>query len=179
VSHATREAVASREPVLVTLKVRAGLLRLRSRRVLARLLPSLAAARERHVRLVHWSVQHDHVHLLVEAINAERLARGMQGLSVRIARRINALMGRRGKVFADRYHARVLRSPRQTRHALAYVLGNARKHGERLPPRGVDPCSSAGGFEGWNGAVVVSRDWLACAASAVSADAKSWLLRVG
>jgi REP element-mobilizing transposase RayT len=179
VSHLARAAVTAREPVLVTLKVRAGLLRLRSRRVLARLLPSLATARERHLRLVHWSVQHDHLHLIVEAVSAERLARGMQGLLVRIARRVNALMGRRGKVFADRYHSRVLRTPRQTRHALAYVLGNARKHGERLPPRGVDPCSSAGRFKGWNGTIVVSRHWLSRAAAAVSADAESWLLRVG
>jgi REP element-mobilizing transposase RayT len=179
VSHARRETLAAREPALVTLKVRAGLLRLRSRRVLARILPSLAAARERHVRLVHWSVQHDHVHLVVEADSAERLARGMQGLSVRIARRLNALMERRGKVFADRYHARVLRTPRQVRNALAYVLGNARKHGERLPSRGVDPCSSAGGFDGWNGSVVVSHHWLARAASSARADAQSWVLRVG
>jgi putative transposase len=138
VSHATRDALNGREPVLVTLKARAGLVRLRSRRVLARILPSLVAARERHLRLVHFSVQRDHFHLVVEADSQGALARGIQGLSVRIARKLNALMGRRGKVFADRYHAHVLRTPRQVRNALAYVLGNARKHGERLPARGID-----------------------------------------
>jgi REP element-mobilizing transposase RayT len=179
VSHATRDALTGREPVLVTLKARSGLLRLRTRRVLARLLPSLMAARERHLRLVHFSVQHDHIHLVVEAESRDALARGIQGLSVRIARKLNALMSRRGKVFADRYHARVLRTPRQVRNALAYVLGNARKHGERLPARGIDPFSTAAAFDGWDGEVVSSSHWLARAAAAVSTSARSWLLRMG
>jgi hypothetical protein len=179
VSHATREALTAREPVLVTLKVGAGILRLRSRRVLARLLPSLFAARERRMRLVQFSVQHDHLHLLVESHSAETLARAVQGLSVRIAKRLNALMSRRGKVFADRYHARVLRTPRQVRNALAYVLGNARKHRERLPARALDPFSSAASFDGWQAPVRRSSHWLARAAASVSASARSWLLRTG
>jgi hypothetical protein len=77
----------------------------------------------------------------------------MQGLSVRIARDLNGAMMRRGTVFADRYHAHVLRSPRETRHALLYVLNNARHHvaasGERLSRGWTDPCSSAAAFDGW------------------------------
>jgi REP element-mobilizing transposase RayT len=179
VPHAARESLTAHQPVLVTMKVRSDVWRLRRRVVVAHLIQALRAARERHVRIVHFSIQHDHVHLVVEARDAEMLARGVQGLSVRIARRINALMKRHGKVFADRYHARALRTPRQVRNALAYVLGNARKHGEQLPPRGVDPCSSGAAFDGWACRIRVSSHRLARAAAAVCVGANSWLLRAG
>lgn len=165
--------------MLVTLKVRREVFSLRSRRAFARLVPTLAAAREGLIRLVHFSVQRDHIHLLVEAEDKSALSRGVQGLSVRIARALNKLLDRRGKVFKDRYHARVLGTPRQVRNALAYVLGNARKHGEALPPRGVDPCSSAAAFDGWAGHVVTSTHALARAAAAVATSATTWLLRLG
>ncbi len=179
VSHTPRAAVSAREPVLVTLKVRSEVVRLRSRRTFARLVPALMAAREGLLRLVHFSVQRDHIHLLVEAEDERALSRGVQGLSVRIARALNKLMGRRGRIFADRYHARVLGTPRQVRNALAYVLGNARKHGEAIPPRCVDPCSSAAAFDGWGGPVVTSTHALARAAATAAAPATTWLLRVG
>src|SRR5262249_48845284 len=60
-------------------------------------------------RLVHYSVQGNHVHLLVEAEDERALSRGMNGLGVRMARGLNRVMGRTGKVLADRYHARILR----------------------------------------------------------------------
>ena len=95
----------------------------------------------------------------------------MQGLSVRIARALNRMMGRTGKVFADRFHDRVLSTPRQIRAALAYVLCNARKHGKAPRERGWrDPYSSAPAFDGWRGtspdaltpmhAIVAPRTWL-------------------
>ena len=174
-----RGAVSLREPVLVTLKVRREVWNLRSRRALSRLVPALVAAREGRLRLVHFSVQRDHVHLIVETENKSALSRGAQGLAVRIARALNRLMGRTGKVFADRYHARVLRTPRQTRNAIRYVLGNARKHGIALPARGVDPCSSAAAFDGWAGDIVTSSHELARAAADAVVHPSSWLLRIG
>ena len=60
---------------------------------------------------------------------------------------------RKGRVFEDRYHVVVIRSPTQARNALAYVLGNWRKHGEDR--RGVsrtwlvDRFSTAILFTGW------------------------------
>jgi len=75
------------------------------------------------------------------------LSRGMQGLLVRIARALNALWKRRGSVFADRFHARALRTPREVRAALVYVLQNARHHGIRLAS--MDPFSSGAWFDGW------------------------------
>jgi hypothetical protein len=71
----------------------------------------------------------------------------VRGLAIRLARAVNRVLGRRGRVWADRYHARALTSPRAVRHALVYVLMNFRKHLDTAT--GVDPCSSAPWFEGW------------------------------
>jgi len=100
--------------------------------------------------ICQFSIQGNHIHLICEASDRERLARGMQGWCVRIARGINRAVGRRGPMFDDRYHVEVITSPRQMRNSLCYVMQNARRHGERLDPRyhGVDPFSSAWWFDG-------------------------------
>ncbi|HEY2031032.1 MAG TPA: transposase [Myxococcales bacterium] len=71
------------------------------------------------MRIAHYSIQGNHLHLVVEADDGSALSRGMQGLAVRIARRLNAHLGRRGAVFADRYHAHVLESRRAGRQRRA------------------------------------------------------------
>jgi hypothetical protein len=92
-------------------------------------------------------VQGNHLHLIVEAPNNRCLARGMQGLAVRIARALNRLMHRRGRVFADHFHSRVVRTPTEAARVIAYVLGNYARHaaqrGEHVDVRLVDRCSSA------------------------------------
>ena len=148
---------------------------LRARRAMARLLPALAAVIEKNgMRIVHYSVQHDHIHLVVESGDKATLSRGMRGLCTSIAKRLNALMGRKGRVLADRYHERVLTTPRQVRSALRYVLCNARKHGVApRDPRWLDSCSSAAVFDGWSVAVIPLG--AACPTSAPM----TWLLRTG
>ena len=79
-------------------------------------------------RLIEFSIQGNHLHLVVEADDHVALARGIQGLSIRIARSLNAMMGRGGKVFDDHYHSRLLRSPTELVNAIRYVLGNAAHH---------------------------------------------------
>ena len=162
----------------MTLKMRREVWNLRARRAMACILPALAAVMARvGMRVVHYSVQHDHIHLIVETENATSLSRAVQGLCVRIARRLNALMGRKGKVFADRFHERVLASPRQVRSALRYVLLNARKHGVASPERRwLDPCSSASVFDGWSIEVTIGPGVQFALPTAVPT---TWLLRVG
>ena len=129
---------------------------------------SLAHGCERFgFRLVEFSVQRNHVHCIVEAPDAETLGRAMKGLEVRMARALNKLMHRTGPVFADRYHAHLLTSPRQAANAVRYVLENWSIHAERNGeprPSGVDPYCSA-----------VSHD---CGPPLV-AEARWWMLRVG
>lgn len=176
--HATRERLTGREPVLITLKVRPEIRSLRARRAFTHVVRSLVAARERFgVRLTQFSVQRDHVHLVVEAERRAGLARAMQGLCVRIARALNRMMGRKGAVFADRYHDRVLRTPRQVRHALRYVLCNGRKHAVVASDERFDPCSSAAAFDGWKGGV--AGDLAASLRARVVARPRTWLLTIG
>ncbi|MDQ3034443.1 MAG: transposase [Myxococcota bacterium] len=176
VPHARRATLTGREPVLVTLKVRRHVWSLRARRTFTRMTRAIGAASDRFgMRIVHFSVQRDHAHLIVEAESRASLVRGIKGLCVRVARAINRAMERTGPVFADRYHERVLTTPRQVRHAIAYVLCNWRKH--RVAPRSaraVDPCSSGALFDGWSCAVASCAD-----VGLVVATARTWLLRIG
>jgi hypothetical protein len=107
-------------------------------------------------RICHYSIQGNHIHLIVEAEDARALARGMQGFQISGARRINAAITRRtgrrrrGQVFADRYHPEYLTNPLQVKNALCYVMNNWRKHGEDAHRGAVDPYSSGKGFDGWD-----------------------------
>jgi REP element-mobilizing transposase RayT len=88
---------------------------------------ALHEAAERYgVRIVHYSIQGNHLHLLVEAEDQRALSRAMQGLAIRLAKRLNRLAHRSGSVFADRYHAHSLTSRREVANAVRYVLGNDR-----------------------------------------------------
>jgi REP element-mobilizing transposase RayT len=100
-------------------------------------------------RLLHFSVQHDHVHLVVEASDKRALSSGVRSIAIRIARYVNDLLSRRGPLWGDRWHGRALTSPREVRNALVYVLANFRKHARRPVPAGIDPFSSGAWFDGW------------------------------
>lgn len=177
VSHLARPELSAQHPVHVTLRVAAAISNLRARSRFLAVRDALRAGREREgFRLVHFSVQSNHLHLLVEAKDREALSRGTQGLKVRLARAINKHDKRTGAVFSDRFHARALKTPRETRHALAYVLLNARKHAnDQRRTNEVDPCSSGMLFNGWSKAV---RSALPTPSDLVS-TATTWLLRVG
>jgi REP element-mobilizing transposase RayT len=132
VTHRARPKLSRSHPVHVTLRLLPGLNSLRRVRMFRALFSALSKARERNgMRICHYSVQSNHLHLIVEAGDKVALSRGIQGLAVRIARRVNRQMGRRGTVFRDRYHARALRTAWQVRIAVRYVLLNARKHSAR------------------------------------------------
>jgi len=96
-------------------------------------------------------VQYDHVHLLVEAIDKGALSAGIRSVSIRIARYVNELLGRKGRLWADRWFGRELVTAREVRVALVYVLANFRKHARKRPPKGIDPFSSGGWFDGFRG----------------------------
>jgi REP element-mobilizing transposase RayT len=109
-------------------------------------LQQIRLASARYHRIVHFSVQSNHIHLVVEANDRGRLSQGMKGFGVRVARRLNQLLECRGGVWADRYHARPLATPREVRNVLVYVLRNRAKHGGAA---GADLCSSGSYFDGW------------------------------
>jgi REP element-mobilizing transposase RayT len=83
------------------------------------------------MRIVHFSVQGNHIHLLIEAADNDALERGMRGLTIRVAKALNRVMARRGPVFADHYHSRIVRTPTEAARALNYVLHNHAHHAEQ------------------------------------------------
>lgn len=173
VAHRARPQLDPRHPALITLRARCGVDWLRTPLAYRALESALDAASRESFRVVHFSVQSDHVHLIVEADSAPDLSGGMRGLAIRCALAVNRATGRSGALWGDRYHASALRTPRMVRNALVYVLANARKH---LRVRhGLDPCSSARWFDGFWDAGSVS----APVGAPAMRGARIWLLRTG
>jgi REP element-mobilizing transposase RayT len=165
------------QPVHVTMRIREGLPPMREpvlfRELRRRIGDANRSPRLRDVfRIVHFSVQDDHVHMIVEARDASALSRGVQGLAVRLARRTNKLLGIRGGFWGDRFHSRELTSPRAVRNAIVYVLMNAKKHGTTYT--GIDPLSSAPWFT--NGFAPALEP---CALAPPVRAATTWLAAVG
>jgi REP element-mobilizing transposase RayT len=189
VAHGTRPWHDSHHPVHVTLRVRRGVPNLRGYALAKTIMEGLRraaqstharpAARRETFRVVHYSIQPNHLHLIVEAESKLALARGMQGLASGLARRVNRKLRRRGSLFGDRYHAHKLASPTEVRHAVVYVLKNFEKHAVAIPDRGtepqrgIDPLSSARWFGGWAEPIATSDP-----APPVTA-ARTWLLGTG
>jgi REP element-mobilizing transposase RayT len=146
--HRARPKHRAYEPVHVTL--RTSVRSLRSQFVFPTVRDAIARANQRwhgRFRIVHFSVQADHVHLIVEADDRRTLIAALRGFSVSCARHLNRLLFRTGCVFPERWHGRALTTPRAVRHALRYVLANAQKHGEAVGS--IDPLSSAPYFRGF------------------------------
>ncbi len=127
--HRARPDLDETKPLHVTLRMTGrtySLRSARSARVIERSL--LAGVRRGGLRVVQVSVQGNHVHLLVEADGKEALTRGMRGLAIRLAKGMNRMMGTPGRVIADRYHARALRTPTEVRTVMHYLRHNHRHH---------------------------------------------------
>jgi REP element-mobilizing transposase RayT len=188
VRHLSRESFPGRYPCLVTLKVVPGLESLRSIAVVRAVEETFRRGCERgEFRLVHYSLQGDHLHAVVEATGREALGRGMQALAIRFARAVNRTFGRSGRVLADRYHLRVLRTPTQVRNALRYVLLNGRRHAAKAAGAArmlaaavrLDPASSARWFSGWRPQGLARAIGPSTADPPAVSPAHTWLLVVG
>jgi REP element-mobilizing transposase RayT len=139
VRHRARPALAARFPVHVTWRMRPGLDGLRTGPCVRLLRRTFFAASNAAFQVVHHAIMGNHIHLLVEATDEKRLSKGMQGLGIRMAIRLNRMMSRKGRVVFDRYHARILRCPTAVVDASAYLRTNAAKH---YGWRGPDPYTS-------------------------------------
>jgi len=191
--HRERPLHDARNPVHVVLRAVRAVGNLRRRSVYHAIRKATrTTARRGDFRIVHLSIQRNHVHLLVEADHKAALISGMQGFQISAARHLNAAISkeragepRRGTVFPDRYHPVVITSPTQARHALSYVINNWRKHEEdrRAITRGwiVDWFSSAPMFGEWQEHGGVSRliEWPPGYEGLVVHPPKTWMLRTG
>jgi putative transposase len=136
--------------VLITLRRAKGLPSLRCTLLERELRSAIRRTKRDDFRIVHYSVQADHVHMIVEAEDSAALSAGMKSFAVSAAMRLNLriLRRKRGRVWAERHHRRELSSPRQVRNVLVYVLANHLKHGE-IDDGVIDPCSSGPWFRDW------------------------------
>jgi len=189
VPHRARPTVRSRYPLHVVSRFVRDLRSMRTDTRAAIIRKAFVAGCKRDgFRIIDWSIQKDHLHLVVEARDKQSLARGMQGLGVRLARGLNAFLGRTGSVFAERYSARELHSPRDVRNTRAYVMNNARRHhaqrGLEWEDGTVDPYSSWAWFDGWRDCPrelveLVEEVRAGPEAERPVAEAHTWLLREG
>lgn len=190
--HKKRPPVDPRHPLHVTTRVVDGFGRLRTKDLFRAIGAATVVVFERDgFRIVHASVQNNHLHVIAEATSSETLSRGMQSFLISAGKRLNRAMTartgnvRRGRVFADRFHSRALTTPRAVRHCVSYVLNNWRKHGEDRARFAagwkVDPYSSGVYFGDWSelgsspAMYVPPRGYLGL----LTWLPKTWLLRVG
>jgi putative transposase len=173
--HRARRRHRSAQPVHVTMRARVR--GLRRQQVAATVLGALRESNREWFRIVHYSLQDNHLHLIVEAESTGSLASGMRGLAVRVARHMNRLLFRRGSFWADRWHGRALASPREVRNALVYVLQNHRKHTHRRAQRSsnLDAFSSAQWFNGFTTPLPHAFHCV----GPPPMPPKTWLLRIG
>jgi REP element-mobilizing transposase RayT len=168
-------------PAHVTLRVRSGVPSLRTVPIAHAIERTFAAGCARPgFRLVHYSLQGNHAHLIVEARDRDALGRGMMAVGARLARAVNRIARHSGHVLAERYHVRLLPTPKEVRNALRYVLLNARRHAKaagrtRSSAVHLDPASSARWFDGWR----VRGAERGIAGPSPVARARTWLLAVG
>ena len=167
-THHGREGLNRPIPYHLTWHLADDIRSLRGKKLFRQIRKSLQRCHEKDgFRIVHFSVQSNHLHALGEADDVQRLSRGMQGLGVSMAKRINKVSGRCGAVFDDRFYARALRTPREVAVARNYVLRNSEVHERRMgigvPLRGYDAFSSA-----------ELSDW-----PALTSPPQTWLLAVG
>jgi putative transposase len=149
--HKRRPLLRASEPLHVVTRVVARVTPLRRRDLYAAIRDAtITVAKHESARIVHLSIQRTHLHLIVEAKHKTALGKTMQSFLISAARMINRALGQRGTVFGDRYHATVLRTPRQVRNCVAYVLNNWRHHGDdRDRAWKLDPFASGVCFGGW------------------------------
>jgi len=207
-THAARKGVTRHRPVHVTVNIVAGLPSLRRADIAVHVLAAIAGGNQREdFRVVHFSVMSTHVHMICEAHGNKALALGMRGIGGRVAKKVNKLLGRKGRVIADRFHAHVLNTRAEVRNAVRYVLRNAERHdvlggasetadigglggsedtgtegrSKRAWWTGLDPLSSAAAFPYWREAEANTAsgvpEVLVAGVGGIVRDAQCWLFR--
>ena len=132
--HHTRPDFKPSQPLHINVKLIKGLPTLRAKNKFKLIKRAILKARERGLRIIHFSIQSNHLHLLIESENKRELGRGMQSFCISLAKSLNSFLKRQGKVFVERYHLHILKTPTQVRNALRYIFMNFAKH-TRTPHR--------------------------------------------
>lgn len=128
IRHIARDKVTKHTSLHLTIKIERLKAGLRNKDVLKQLHDSIKKARKIGLRVIHYTLEFDHVHLLVEVDSNQQLAKGMQSFGISFSKGINKIKAQVGKVFKTRYHFRKLKSPNEIKNVIFYILGNSLKH---------------------------------------------------
>ena len=182
-SHSTRPSEPGRFPQHVTLRVADGVASLAREGCVKIIRAAVKASHKSGFRIVEFNVLGNHLQLITEAADKRALSTGVQGFAGRVAYRLNSAPDREGELFADRYHARYLKTPREVRNALSYVLLNRKHHAseQKFTKTWIDPFSSAAWFDGWAQPIRADEPWKRAllAIDRPTAKATAWLLTDG
>ena len=126
--HNPRKEFKARYPLHITIRLKSGLPSLRRKKQFKLIKSAILKSREKGLKLIHFTVQSNHLHLLVESKNKQTLAKSMQSFCTSLAKKLNLSLKRRGQVFRDRYHVHILKTPREVVQALKYIFTNWAKH---------------------------------------------------
>ena len=178
VPHRRRRSLDGQTPVHITLRMAPAIARLRRQKQYQAVRQALQRTAFRSdCTITNWSIQDNHIHLICEPDDKGAMAKSMIAFKTSCARRLNGVVARKGRVFADRYHCVYLRTPQQVRAALNYVMNNWRHHraDRGLPHLRFDPFSSCDSFDGFicDAPVRPSHDRPA------AARPRFWLVRTG
>ncbi len=182
VNHMERAKVNFKKPLMITMKLKDGLRGLRNKSMLEKFTECAAGVKPFGLHVLHFSIETNHLHILVEARDNESLANGMRSLGCRLGKAIRKMLGGRGGVFNGRYHLRLLATPTEVKRGLAYVLLNQAKHAKLIPH--VDDYSSARHFKDWRALLArkigpILGDWKGVALPAYLSHPRSWLAQQG
>jgi REP element-mobilizing transposase RayT len=125
--HTKRPPISIHHPLHVVIKLRQGVKTLRKKDCYTIFRDSVKKAKDFGINIVHFSVQSNHIHLIIESKSRLALSRGMKSLTIRLAKGINNVHGTFGKLFKDRYYLHVLKTPTEVKEALVYVFKNTAK----------------------------------------------------
>lgn len=128
IRHIARDEIRRLTPLHLTVKIEKQKAGLRNKSILKTLHTSIKKARQKGLKIIHYTLEYDHIHLLVESDNNETLGRGMQSFGISFSKGINKIKATKGKVFKTRYHFRKLKTPKEVKNAINYIFGNSIKH---------------------------------------------------
>jgi REP element-mobilizing transposase RayT len=126
IRHRKREEISRPRPLHLTIKLNRA--DIQNKTVLKILRNAIQRARLRGLKIIHYSLEHDHVHLFAEGESNLILSKGMQGLGVSLSKRINNALKIKGQRYKTRYHLRVLKSATEVKNVINYILKNGIKH---------------------------------------------------
>jgi REP element-mobilizing transposase RayT len=128
IRHRERPILTKPTSLHLTVKILRAKAKLKNKIILSILKRSIMNARKKGLRVIHYSLEYDHIHLLIEADDNFILGKGMQAFGVTFSKALNRMRKMRGAVYKHRYHFRKIIGARQLKNVLNYLFTNGLKH---------------------------------------------------